>query len=250
MVVPNDERAGDVARAYRDYVESPDAPEELVTAMATVLAPPADFVPPELVGSPVLAVVAAFLGDPGEAQRAMAPLRAITAGGIDLVQPMPYTALQAMLDDFAPSGWLNYHRGQHVSALPDGVLDDYLAVGRDIGSPMTQGIVFRHAGAVSRVGEDETAASGRAAPYMAHPIACWQTPAETAREREWVDRFSAAFAPVLTGGVYLNFEPDTTQDSVLAGYGADKLARLAALKQQWDPDNVFRGNHNIAPAGG
>jgi FAD/FMN-containing dehydrogenase len=245
LVVPNDERAGDVARAYRDYVEQ--APEDLVTAMATLLAPPEPFVPPEAVGSPVLGIVTAWLGAPGEAEQAVAPLREMTAGGIDLVQPMPYTALQAMLDGFAPKGWLNYHRGRHLSALPDSVLDDYLTVGRSIGSPMTQGIVFRHAGAVSRVPEDATAASGRSAPYMAHPIACWQDSADTPREMDWVERFTTAFEPAATGGVYLNFEPGTSQDDLRAGFGDQKLQRLASLKQEWDPENVFRGNHNIAP---
>jgi FAD/FMN-containing dehydrogenase len=184
LVVPNDERAGEIPRGYRDYVEQ--APDDLVTAMPTVLAPPADIVPPELVGTPVLGIVAAFLGNPADAEQVMGPLRRLTEGGVDLVQPMPYTAFQAMLDDFAPRGWLNYHRGQHVASLPDQVLDDYLAVGQTIGSPMTQGIIFRRGGAVSRVSEAQTAASNRTAPYMAHPIACWQDSADTDREMDWV----------------------------------------------------------------
>ncbi|HEX2174523.1 MAG TPA: FAD-binding oxidoreductase [Nocardioidaceae bacterium] len=245
LVVPNDERAGEILRGYREYVEQ--ASEDLVTAVATVLAPPEDFVPPQMVGYPALAIIAAFIGDPADAAAAMAPLRRLTEGGVDLVQPMPYTAFQAMLDGFAPPGWLNYHRGRHVSALPDTVLDDYLAVGREIGSPMTQGIIMRHGGAVSRVGEDDTAAGGRAAPYMAHPIACWLDPSDTEREMEWVERFTAAFAPAATGGVYLNFEPGTSDADVRAGFGGEKYARLAALKREWDPENLFRGNHNIAP---
>lgn len=245
LVVPNDERAADVARGYRDYVEQ--APEELVTGMATILAPPAEFVPAELVGTPMLGIVLAYLGDPAQAEQMVAPLRKLAEGGMDLVQPMPYTAFQAILDPFAPKGWLNYHRGQHVAALPDPVLDDYLANGRTIGSPMTQGVIFRHGGAVSRVDEDATAAGNRSAPYMAHPIACWQDPSETEREMDWVRGFSAAFEPTLTGGVYLNFEPETREADVLAGFGDAKYQRLAALKEQWDPENVFRGNHNIPP---
>ena len=131
IVVPNDgSRAEEAMRAYRDYIET--APTDLVTALATVLAPPEDFVPPELVGTPAFAMVVAWLGDPSE-EEAVAPLRKIMEGGIDLLQPMPYTTFQAMLDGFAPKGWLNYHRGQHVTSLPDGVIDDYLSVGRDIG---------------------------------------------------------------------------------------------------------------------
>ncbi len=247
LILPNDDRAGDVVRGYRDYVEQ--APEDLVTAAATVLAPPEDFVPPEVVGQPMVGIVVAWLGDAADAEAAVAPLRALAEGGMDLVQPMPYTAFQGLLDGFAPKGWLNYHRGIHLSALPDAAIDDYLAVGRDIGSPMTQGLVFRHAGAVSRVAEDATAASGRDAPYMAHPIACWRDPSETDRERAWVERFTDAFAPAATGGVYLNFEPGTSEADVRAGFGDEKYARLAALKAEWDPENLFRGNHNITPSG-
>ena len=248
LVVPNDERAGEIARGYRDYVEQ--APAELATALVTGLAPPEDFVPPELVGSPVLLIVVAWLGDPGDAEAAVAPLRALTAGGIDLVQPMPYTALQALLDPNNPPGMLNYHRGVHLTSLPDDVIDGYLANGRRIGSPLTGGVIFRHGGAIAAVDEDATAVSDRSAPYMAHPIACWEHPADTNREKAWVEDFTAAFSSARTGGVYLNFEPDTSRANVLAGFGSDKYERLARLKAEWDPENIFSGNHNIAPQEG
>lgn len=246
LVVPNDEQAGDVARAYRDELDR--APDQIAVALATILAPPEDFVPPELVGTPVFGMVIAYIGDATEAIDALAPFRRIAEGGMDLVQPMPYTALQGMLDGFAPKGWLNYHRGLHLSGASDQSLDRFLEVGRAIHSPMTQGIVFRHGGAVSRVEEDATAAGHRDAAYMAHPIACWATPEETDYEMEWVRDFSAAFGDDLTGGVYLNFEPGTSQADVRAGFGPEKLARLAELKGVWDPGNLFRSNHNIEPA--
>jgi hypothetical protein len=65
----------------------------------------------------------------------------------------------------------------------------------------------------------------------------------------WVTRFSAAFDPVLTGRVYLNFEPDTSEAAVGSGYGDETFERVAALKEQWDPDNLFSGNHNVVPKG-
>lgn len=246
LIVPNED-VSDVARGYREYVEQ--APEELVTAMATVLAPPEEFVPPELVGTPVLGIIAGYIGDPEEGQEAVAPLRDLAVGGLDLTLPMLYTEFQTILDGFNPRGLLNYHRGIHLAGLSDAVLDGYLEVGKTIHSPMTQGVMFRHGGAVSRVDENATAASNRAAPYMAHPIAGWETQEETDYELDWVRRFSAAVAPDATGGVYLNFEPGTTVSDVKAGYGEDKYARLVALKDEWDPTNLFRANHNIAPAG-
>jgi FAD/FMN-containing dehydrogenase len=246
VVVPN---AGieEVARTYRDLLAQ--APEEVVGAFATVLAPPAPFVPPEAVGSPVFAVVMAYIGPPEEATAALAPLRSVVPDAIDLVEPIPYTAFQAMLDGFAPKGWLNYHRGMHLRGLSDQTMDNFLEVGRSIHSPMTQGIIFRHGGAVSRVPEDATAASSRDAAYMAHPIACWATPEETDYEMDWVARFTQAIEPDLSGSVYLNFEPGTSAADVHAGFGEEKYTRLAELKAQWDPSNLFRSNHNIAPAG-
>lgn len=247
IVVPNDDRTADLVRAYRSYVEQ--APEEVVTALATVLAPPEPFVPPALVGTPCLGIIACYVGDPNEGRTLLQPLRDMTSGGIDLVQEMPYTVFQQMIDGFAPKGWLNYHRGLHLSNLPDEVIEPYLDAGRSIGSPMTQGIVFRHGGAVSRVSEDATAAGNRDATYMAHPIACWATPAQTDYEMQWVQRFSEAFAPARTGRTYLNFEPGTAVSDVVSGYGEEKFRRLVALKDEWDPHNVFRSNHNIPPSG-
>lgn len=247
LIVPNDEVASEVVSGYREYVET--APEQLVTALATVLAPPEPFVPPELVGAPMLGVIALWVGDPGEGEEHVQPLRDLTAHGMDLVQPMPYTTFQAMLDGFAPQHWLNYHRGLHLEALADSMIDPFLEVGRRIHSPMTQGLVLRHGGAVARVPEDATAAGNRAATYMAHPIACWRTPAETDYEMEWVRQFSAAVATAATGGTYLNFEPGTSLADVKSGFGSAKYERLVELKDRWDPTNVFRSNHNIPPTG-
>jgi len=248
LVVPNVAGTADVAKAYRDYMDQ--APRDLVTGMATILAPPEDFVPPELVGTPVLAMILAWLGDPADAEAAIAPAREIAAGGLDLVQPMPYTAFQAMLDPANQPGFLNYHRGMHLTGLPDEVIDGYVANGREVSSPLTQGAIFRHGGAISDVGEDDTAVSDRSSPYMAHPIACWAEPSDTERQMAWVEGFPDAVAPARTGGVYLNFEPDTSEANIRAGYGDAKLERLRALKAEWDPDNLFRGNHNITPASG
>ena len=247
LIVPNDDRAADVMRGYRAYVET--ASDMLGTAVVTLLAPPAPFVPAELVGHPVMALVVAWFGDQSEAEEAIRPLRELTGHGMDLVQPMPYTALQSMIDDFAPKGWFNYHRGLHLESMDDSIVEPFLAAGRAIGSPMTQGIMFRNGGAIARVPEDATAAGNRSAPYMAHPIACWATPEETEREMAWVQQFSAAVAPATTGRTYLNFEPGTTTADVTSGYGQHKYDQLVQLKDAWDPTNVFRANHNIPPSG-
>jgi FAD/FMN-containing dehydrogenase len=245
LVVPND-GVGDLVRAFRDELER--APEEVVGGIAVILAPPADFVPPELVGKPMVGFPLAYVGPAEEGAEALAPLRAITSVGMDLVQPIPYTEFQAMLDDFNPRGWLNYHRGLHLRSLSDVTLDRYLQVGTEIHSPMDQGVIFRNGGELARIPDDSAAISNRDAAYMAHPIACWASPEETDYEMGWVSRFTDAFEADRTGGVYLNFEPGTSASDVHAGFSPEKYARLAALKATWDPGNLFRSNHNIVPA--
>jgi hypothetical protein len=141
---------------------------------------------------------------------------------------MPYTAFQALLDPCAPQGWLNYHRGMHLSGLPDEAVDTYVEYASEIAlfsNPMTQTILFRHGGTVSRVSEDATAAGHRVAAYMVHLIACWQNSTQSERHIDWVGRFSEAMRPFTTGGVYLNFEPDVGEERVRAGSTAPRNTR-------------------------
>ena len=243
------DNAKNVIGAYRDYVES--APEELSTAVVILQAPPEPFVPPHLHGKPMLGMFALYIGDADEGQDVVAPLKELGPPAVDLIQPMPYTAFQALIDPLAPKGWLNYHRGEHLSGLPDEAIDTYVEYASEIAlvsTPMTQTIIFRHGGAVSRVPDEATAAGHRDAAYMVHPIACWQDPAESARHIDWSRRFSEAMGPFTTGGVYLNFEPDEGEERVRAGYGAEKYAKLVALKDKWDPENFLRVNQNIKPS--
>jgi FAD/FMN-containing dehydrogenase len=243
------EDAKNVIRGYRDYVET--APEELATGTAILQAPPAPFIPEHLHGKPVLAILALYIGDQDEGAEVMTPLKELGPPAVDMIQPMPYTAFQAIVDPFNPPGLLNYHRGMHLSGLDDEAIDTYVEYATEIArvsSPTTQIIIFRHGGEVSRVPEDATAAGLRDAAYMAHPIAAWQDPEDTERHLDWVGKFSEAMQPFLTGGVYLNFEPDEGEEHVRAGYGAEKYARLVELKDKWDPDNLFRVNQNIKPS--
>jgi FAD/FMN-containing dehydrogenase len=247
LVMHTMDAAGEVAGAWRDWVES--APEAVCTGLGILLAPPEPFVPPEVQGTPVLAVLAMYAGDPDEGEEVLRPVKQeIGPPAVDLIDRIPYMAFQAIVDPFSPTGWLNYHRGEHLASFPDDAIDAYVEHGARVKSPMSQSIVFRHGGAISRVPEDATAASHRDAPYMWHPIAAWDNPADTEREIAWVRESSAAMEPFETGGVYLNFEQDEGEQHVRAGYGPEKYARLVALKDRYDPENLFRINQNIPPS--
>jgi FAD/FMN-containing dehydrogenase len=241
------EQADDAFGAYQSIVES--APDELATALVLLNAPPEPFVPERLHGRPVLGIAVAYCGDPAKGEKIVQALRDVKPA-VDLVEPMPYRALQAMLEPFSPHGWRNYWRGLHLKGLSDDALQAYLRFAPEGMAPMTFVVLFQHGGAVGRVDEEETAFSHRDATFMAHPIACWMDSADDKRHVAWVQEFTDAMDPFRTGGVYLNFMADEGEERVRAGYESGKYDRLVALKNEYDPDNVFRFNQNIRPNGG
>ena len=239
------ERAPQVMRSWRDYVDG--APDELSTACATLTAPPEEFVPGHLRGQVVLAVVAMYVGDPEKGATVIQPLKDLSPV-VDLIQPMPYTAFQAIIDPMAPKGFRSYWRGEYLKGLDDEAIDTFIRHGSELaaaGKPLSQMIIFRIAQGVAATAEDATAFSHRDANYLFHPISMWQQPADDDRLISASRAFCSAMRPFSTGGAYLNFTPE---DRVRDAYGDAKYARLLALKDRYDPDNLFRLNQNIRPS--
>ena len=240
------ERARDVLRAWRDFADG--APNEVSTAAVMVTAPPEPFVPDHLKGRTVVGVAALYVGDCGRGPRAF---EAITGLGpaVNLIQPMPYTAFQAMLDPMAPAGRRSYWRGEYMGALSDGAIDVFVEHGAELiaaGAPLSQAVFFRIGQGVTSVPDDATAFSHRDASYMFHPITFWERPADDERLIAASRSFAEAMRPYGSGGAYLNFTPEA--DRVRDAYGADKYRRLVALKDKYDPGNLFRMNQNIRPS--
>jgi FAD/FMN-containing dehydrogenase len=237
------DRAGGVMRAWRDYVEA--APDELSTAAVVITAPPEEFVPEHLHGKRVLSIAAIYVGDAEQGAPVLQPIKDLEPE-VDLIQPMPYTEFQKILDPSAPPGLRNYSRGEYVRALSDDAIETFVDHAGRPTAPFSQYILFRLGGAVSRVPADATAFSNREAPYIFHPISVWEEPAEDdlhiAENRE----FCQALAPALTGAMYVNFHGD--RDRIRDAYGDQKFERLVALKAKFDPGNLFRLNQNIPPA--
>jgi FAD/FMN-containing dehydrogenase len=161
---------------------------------------------------------------------------------------MPYRALQAMLDPMNPRGLRNYARGEHLTGLPDEAVDAFARHSTAGLHPLTVGILFQHAGAVSRLPDDAMAFPHRDARFMVHPIGIWDDPAADELHIGWARALTDSMRPWTTGGVYLNFMSDDDASAVRAAFGDEKYERLVALKKRYDPDNVFRFNQNVAPA--
>jgi FAD/FMN-containing dehydrogenase len=240
------ERAPEAMRAWRDYADA--APDELSTACVVVIAPPEPFVPPELQGKPVLGLAVLYTGDPDEGARVVQPLKDLGLA-VDHIGPMPYAAFQSALDALAPWGAPFYARGEYIDELSDAAVDTFIAHAVDLlghGHPLSQMVVFRIGQAVAAVPDEATAFSHRDARYLFHPICTWSDPADGPALIEANRAFAAAMRAFGTGAPYLNFtaEPDRVRD----GYGDAKYARLVAVKDAYDPANLFRLNHNVRPS--
>jgi FAD/FMN-containing dehydrogenase len=239
------DEAGEVFRFLRDFAS--DAPDELGITFAASLAPPSPILPREQYGKPALGLVLIWSGDPAAGEQVIAPLRAIGNPLAELVRPMPYVALQSMLDNGAPHGRHYYWKAHRVPLLTDEVIDTILERVATITSPFSQIGGWAIGGAVSRVDPGATAVAERGFGFEVNIAAGWP-PVDPASERHiaWVREGWEALRP-FAGGVYANFLSDEGAAGLEAAYGA-RLPRLTALKDRYDPENVFRLNANIPPS--
>jgi FAD/FMN-containing dehydrogenase len=238
------EDSPEVLRFYRDWVA--DAPDELMTIVIHRKAPPLPFVPEHLHGKPVVMVASCWVGDLDEGEKFIRPLREFGTPVADVCMPKPYLTHQAMFDpSFVPGRWY-YFKSCDVPALTDEIIDITVEHSLQIKSPMTSFPIWQMGGAVSRVGENETAFGGRNAVFTYNIGASTETAEGFDEEREWVRTFWSALEP-WHETVYVNFLGDEGQERVRTAYGAEKYDRLKTLKRKYDPDNFFRINQNIPP---
>jgi len=244
------ERAGDILRFMRDYMA--DAPEDLGAAVAFVSAPPEPFVPAEMHFKPVVGIVICWTGDHDEGERVVAPIREVAQPVLDMVQPMPYTALQTMLDAGGPKGIRGYMKAEFLEEMSDEAVEILTDRGLNRAGPMAQIIIEPMGGAIGRVGEDDTALGRRDVAWCYHALAMWMEPDQETADAHmaWARGLADEIRPHTTTGVYLNYTSDEGEDRVRSTYGPEKYDRLVALKDRYDPDNLFRLNQNIKPSSG
>ena len=238
-------QARDVLRFFRAYTAA--APDELTCLAVFLTAPPAPFLPAHLHGAPLVAITVCYTGWMDEGEEVVRPLRVFGPPLVDLIRPMPYTALQSMLDASAPSGLQNYWKSRYLSDLGDETVDTLIAHAGGMTSPLSAVHIHQLGGALSHVGEDKTAVSYRDAPYAFNIVSAWLDPQGSERHIAWTRAFAAAMAPHSTGGVYMNFLGDEGEDRIRAAYGAATYDRLVDLKTKYDPTNLFCLNQNIRP---
>jgi FAD/FMN-containing dehydrogenase len=241
------ECAGEVLRFYRDFAD--DAPDELTTIFELAVAQPLPFLPAEVHGKPIVMIGACYAGPTEKGLEVVRPLKEFGSPIADLLEPMPYLALQSMFDPFVPHGLHRYWKSVELPQLTDGAIDTLVAQASAQTSPRSYCIVLQLGGALSRVDEAATAYGQRDAAYNVAINAVW-APDDTEGERHiaWAREFFDALEPHARGRVYVNFLGDEGQGRVRAAYGERNYERLARLKRVHDPANFFRLNQNIEPA--
>jgi FAD/FMN-containing dehydrogenase len=246
MLLFTRDRAVEIARAYRDFME--EAPDDVCGALALLTAPPEPFVPENLRGKPALGMVVCFTGKPEEGEAAIRPLMEL-GPAVRLVQPMPYVAVQSLLEHANPPGLRNYWKADVYPQLPDAAVEALISSASEPPSPFTTIIVQPLGGAVHRVADDATAIGWRSARWAVHVLGMWQNAAEDDRQIAWVRSVASAVKPWAQDGTYLNYIMDEGEQAVRDSFGGH-YGRMVALKEKYDPTNFFRMNQNIKPNGG
>ena len=237
------ERAKEVMKAI--VAADRSMPDEYTPLTVLLTAPPAPFIPQPLQGTKMIALALCYTGKHEDGEKLVEPLRALKPA-VDLVGPMPYTALQTMFDAAAPRGIRAYWKTSYLREVSDGVIGMLVDQASKFRSPHSQ-LHFHHLeGAVTRGGAEAGAFSHRDSPYVLNIVGFWTEPPETESNIAWVRETYDKVRPYSTGIPYLNFLGAEGADQVKAAYG-DNYQKLVELKRKYDPTNLFRVNQNIKP---
>jgi FAD/FMN-containing dehydrogenase len=241
------ERAVELMRSYRDFMGG--APDEVGGASAVLTAPPEEFVPEPARGKPVFAMIVCYVGPLDEGEEALRPLREL-GPVVDMLGPIPYAqGIQKLIEPGNPPGLQQYWKAGFLQELSDEAIATFVSHGADVCSPMTANIMIPLRGAVARMGEDETVLGYRdAAGWNYHILSQWADPADGDRNIEWTRRFDKAMAAHALEGLYVNFVADPPENVLERSFGPEKYARLVAVKDRYDPGNVFCFNQNVKPS--
>ena len=229
-------RAREVLRVFRDATSS--LPDES-TVFAGLLHGPD--------GSPLAGLIPSYCGSLADGKSSLKTLKAFGPPVVDNVGPMPYVALNQMLDGGFPRGALNYWKSSFLGALSDEAIDVMVECYSRVPSPMAALIIEHAHGALTRVGVSDTAFPHRRTGYNLLFLTQWMNPADTDRCIAWTRESYAAMQPFVAAGRYVNYlDDDESGDAAAQAYGPN-YARLRQLKTKYDPTNFFHMNQNVAP---
>jgi FAD/FMN-containing dehydrogenase len=214
-------------------------PDELSCAFVMVTTPDG--------GPPIAAIAACYNGPLDEGERLVEPIRRLGPPLDDGIRPMTYPEVQRIFAEI-PFGLQNYWKGHLVREMPDDAIEATVESFRAVTSDHSAILIEAPHGAVGRVPDDATAFGQRRARFNMSALAIWEDPVDPERHINWVRQYADAIAPYASGG-YVNYlADDASGDEIESAYGRQRFERLVALKNKYDPSNVFRFNSNIPPS--
>jgi FAD/FMN-containing dehydrogenase len=243
VVVFRPESGPEVVRRFRDVFAC--GPPQAGGAVLFRTGTPAPYVPGNLVGTLLCTALITYAGPVDGLRELARPLLALPHDS-ELVASMPYSGVQCLSD--VPPGLRHHWSNEYLTGLPDELIDLFCARARAMPARTACRHMLVPLGGAVASGPAEYPVSFRGAPWAVDAFGIWEDPADDARVRRWVDQARADVRPWRTGAVHLGLVGDEGRDRVVAGIGAEHLNRLARVKRRYDPDNVFRYNHNVLPA--
>jgi FAD/FMN-containing dehydrogenase len=239
------DNAAELLRWYREFILN--APEELGGFFAFLSVPPAPPFPEELHLQKVAAVIWCWTGDPEQADEVFAEARSQPGLLMDGVQPMPLPTIQSAFDPIFPPGEQWYWRADFVEEIPDEAIEQHVRFAAELPSWKSTMHLYPIDGAVQRVGRNDTPWGYRNANWGQVIVGVDPDPANAKAITDWTIAYHEALHPFAAGGAYVNMMMDEGQERVKASYG-ENYDRLAKIKAEYDPGNVFHVNQNIRPA--
>jgi FAD/FMN-containing dehydrogenase len=230
-------------RLFRDW--APEAPNDVTALVNLTTAPPLPVIPEEWHGRKVAALIAVSAGPLEEGEPLVSEFRKVAAPIADLLGPMPYTVMQSLIDPLWPKGIRSYFKSTNLTRLDDALIESLAE--RHAAAPSGGAEIHVHqiGGAVGRVPEGATAFGERSMPYSLNVVTGWPNADDDEAHREWARSVIDLASPASTGRAYVNWLTDSI--AARSAYGPETHSRLVALKNEYDPTNVFRLNQNIAP---
>jgi FAD/FMN-containing dehydrogenase len=232
--------ARDVLHFYRDFTQS--LPDDL-TAFAGLLHAP------DGSGAQIAAIMVCHAGSLEAGAAAVAPVKRFGSPVMDVIGPMPYSAVNMLFDAGFPRGALNYWKSSFLATLADGAIDTMIERFAAAPSPMS-GLLLEHFhGAATRVGPTDTAFPHRTVAHNFLAVAEWLEASATQANVAWARDTYAALAPHFASGRYANYlnAEEVTQSGAVSDAFGPNWKRLREVKERIDPDNVFHLNQNIKP---
>jgi len=230
---------------YRTLAEK--APIELTLVTLIRLAPPAPWLPKEMHGKPIVAILACYSGKPEEADKIVAPIKSFGNPIGDVLVHRPYAQLQTLLDATQPKGRRYYWKSEYLARIDPALCEKFIEHASKIPSPHSALIFFQLGGALNKLKEEHSPVGNRDARYVLNIAGSWEQAEADRTNIEWAREAWTDMKPFSTGGAYINFQTaEEGHDRLEAALGKG-LQRLAGIKTKWDPENVFRTNRNIKP---